>query len=136
MARFLYYPCYVSLEYALNLYGVIPDVPFSLTLVTTKPTRQFETPLGEFIYRKIKKEAFFGYDPETLMAEKEKALLDFLYLNGPHFSTDPKFWQELRLELDAIDFPKAFDYAKRFGKARLITLLKTVMEYAKLGEFS
>lgn len=134
VARFLYSPCYVSLEYALNLYGIIPDVPFSMTLVTTKATREFNTPLGEFVYRKIKKEAFFGYDPETLMAEREKALLDFLYLNSRHFFPDPHFWRELRLEnLATIDFDKAFNYAEKFGKTRLITLLKSVKEYAELG---
>jgi predicted transcriptional regulator of viral defense system len=33
VARRLYSPCYISLEYALNSYGLIPDVPFSVTLI-------------------------------------------------------------------------------------------------------
>ena len=31
IAKYLYFPSYISLEYALNIYGIIPDVPFSMT---------------------------------------------------------------------------------------------------------
>jgi len=135
VARRLYPPSYISLEYALNLYGLIPDVPFSITLVTPKVTRKFNTPYGQFVYRKIKKEAFFGYIPETFIAEKEKALLDYLYLNGRYFVPQTDFWRELRLQnLNGIDFSKAFEYAEKFGSRKLITLLRSVKEYASLNQ--
>lgn len=133
VARRLYSPCYISLEYALNLYGLTPDVPFSVTLITPKSTRKFNTPYGQFVYHKIKKETFFGYDPQTLMAEKEKALVDYLYLNGRRLIPQADFWRELRLQnLADIDFRKALDYAEKFGSAKLITLLRSVKEYASL----
>ena len=135
VAQRLYPPNYISLEYALNLYGLIPDVPFSITLVTPKVTRKFNTPYGQFVYRKIKKEAFFGYSPETFIAEKEKALLDYLYLNGRYFVPQIDFWRELRLQnLADIDFIKAFEYAEKFGSRKLITLLRSVKEYASLNQ--
>lgn len=135
VARRLYSPCYISLEYALNLYGLIPDVPFSLTLVTPKITRKFNTPYGQFVYYKIKKEAFFGYDPQTLIAEKEKALVDYLYLNGRRFVPQIDFWRELRLQnLNDIDFDKAFDYAEKFNSPKLTILLGSVKEYASLDQ--
>ena len=54
IAKALYSPCYFSLESALHHYGLIPDVVFASTLVTTKATRKFQTPAGHFIYHKIK----------------------------------------------------------------------------------
>lgn len=135
VARRLYEPSYISLEYALNLYGLIPDVPFSLTLVTPKATRSFNTPYGQFVYRKIKKEAFFGYDPNTLMAEPEKALVDYLYLNGSRFLPKSDFWRELRLQnLAEINFGKALVYVEMFGSNRLNILLRSVEDYASLSQ--
>lgn len=131
IARALYSPCYISLEYALSIYGFIPDVPFSVTLITPKSTRTFDTPYGRFEYRKIKQEAFFGFDPETLIARREKALLDYLYLNGRRFVPEAAFWRELRLQnLGDVDFTKANLFAQRFDSKKLIKLLESVREYA------
>jgi len=135
IARALYSPCYISLEYTLNVYGLIPDVPFSMTLVTPKATRIFDTPYGRFEYRKIKQEAFFGFDPETLIAEREKALLDYLYLNSKQLVPEPAYWRELRLDnLDDIDFGKAEHFAQRFGSKKLMKLLRGVKEYAGIDQ--
>lgn len=137
VARYLYQPSYVSLEYALNAYGLIPDVPFAMTLVTPKATRKFDTPYGQFVYRKIKQEAFFGFDPATLMAEKEKALVDWLYLNGRRFLPRVDFWREMRLQnLKEIDFDKAAFFAERFGSSQLNKLLRSAEEYASLDRSS
>lgn len=136
VARRLYSPCYISLEYVLNLYGLIPDVPFSITLVTPKITRKFNTPYGQFVYHKIKSQAFFGYDPKTFIAEKEKALLDYLYLNRQRLVPQTDFWRELRLQnLAEINFNRAFEYAKKFGSEKLIALLRSVRDYASLDQF-
>lgn len=134
IARYLYSPCYVSLESALNLYGIMPDIPFALTLVTPRTTRSFNTPLGRFIYHKIKQEAFTGFDPHTLVAQKEKALLDYLYLNQRNLVAAGDFWPELRLQdLDQLDFQRASSLAARFGSSTLITLLESVKHYAESG---
>jgi hypothetical protein len=131
IARYLYSPCYISLEYALNLYGLIPDVPFAMTMVTPKITRKFNTVFGQFIYRKIKKEAFFGFDEETLIAEKEKALVDYLYLNSSHLVPSINFWQELRLQnLDDFDFDRALYFAEKYNSLKLLSLLESVKNYA------
>jgi len=130
VARNLYSPCYVSLESALNIYGLIPDVPFSMTLVTPKTTRKFNTPYGQFVYRKLKKEVFFGFDPKTLIAEKEKALVDYLYLNGRRLLPRVDFWEELRIQnLSEVDFDKALNYAKKFNSLKLLKLVRSVKEW-------
>jgi len=131
VARYLYSPCYISLEYALNLYGLIPEVPFAMTMVTPKATRKFNTVFGQFVYRKIKKEAFMGFDDETLIAEKEKALVDFLYLNSSCLVPSVSFWQEIRLQnFDDFDFRKALYFAEMFNSLKLLNLLESVKNYA------
>ena len=131
IARCLYSPCYISLEYALNMYGLIPDVPFAMTMVTPKATRKFNTVFGQFIYRNIKKEVFFGFDEETLIAEKEKALVDYLYLNSSHLVPSVIFWKELRLQnLDDFDFDRALYFAEKYNYLKLLSLLESVKNYA------
>lgn len=88
ISNFLYEPSYVSLETALNLFGVIPDVPAEVTAVTTKRPRQYQTPVGTYSYSKLKIDLYFGYnlvadqasDFTYRLASPEKALLDYLYI--------------------------------------------------------
>lgn len=132
IARSLCEPCYFSLEYILSLDGIIPEMVFSYTLVTTKKTRRFSIDgEGDFIFHKIKKEAFTGFDPSTLEAEPEKALVDYFYLNSARLKADTKFWEESRLHGDGLDFSKIFKYAKLFNSKKLIMLLIDFQKYAK-----
>lgn len=85
VANKLYAPSYISLETALSNYSIIPEVSMAVTSVTTKPTRRFKNRYGLFIYRSVKEEFFTGYyvekhgDFNILIAEPEKALMDFIY---------------------------------------------------------
>lgn len=87
LAGKIYAPSYVSLEYALGHYGVIPEMVFSVTSMTTRVTKQFHNKVGHYYYHKIKSNAFGGYIPTSkdgisyYFATPEKALVDFLYLN-------------------------------------------------------
>lgn len=86
-ANRIYAPSYVSFESALSFYHLIPEGVFSITSATTLKTNQFTTPLGTFIYRHLKPKIFFGYrlieieGQRYRMAEPEKAILDYFYLN-------------------------------------------------------
>jgi len=88
IANKLYSPSYVSLETALSYYSIIPEVSMAVTSVTVKPTRRFKNKYGLFIYRTVKAEFFRGYYVERqgnfdiLIAEPEKALVDFLYFKS------------------------------------------------------
>ncbi len=133
LVQSLYYPCYFSLEYALNFYGIMTETVFQYTLVSTKATRHFETDVGTFTYQKIKKTAFTGFDSKTLMAEKEKALVDYFYLNSGKLEASNSFWKESRLEagVTKINFKKALAYAKFFNSKKLELLLNSFHSYAK-----
>lgn len=85
IANCLYAPSYVSLETALSHYSLIPEVAMAVTSVTVKSTRTFKNGHGLFTYRTVKCERFKGYQVEkiggyeVLIAEPEKALIDYLY---------------------------------------------------------
>jgi predicted transcriptional regulator of viral defense system len=85
IANKLYSPSYVSLETALSNYSIIPEVSMAVTSITTKPTRRFKNRHGLFNYHTVKPDAFTGYyverqnNSDILIAEPEKALVDFLY---------------------------------------------------------
>lgn len=88
IANQLYMPSYVSLEYALNFYDLIPERASEVTSVTTKKTIRFVNDLGTFTYQHIKSKAFRGFKMTKdemgltfFIAEPEKAVIDFLYLN-------------------------------------------------------
>ena len=136
LAKSLYSPCYFSLDFILSLAGIMAEAVFAYTLVTPKPTRCFETPYGNFYYHTIKKEAFTGYDPQTLMAEKEKALVDYFYLNSGKLKADNRFWEESRLEVveTEVNFKKVYQYAKLLHSTKLLFLLKHFEQYAKSHE--
>jgi len=78
-------PSYISLETALSHHGAIPEAAHLVTSVTPLITRQFEALGLAFTYQKLKKEAYYGYEPKevqgttVLIAPREKALADFLY---------------------------------------------------------
>ena len=87
LANKLYSPSYVSLESALNNYGLIPDVAASVTSVSPITSKKFSTPKGTFLYSKINKNLFFGFENKTdengnyyQIALPEKALLDYIYI--------------------------------------------------------
>lgn len=85
IANRLYEPSYVSLETALSIYSLIPDVAVQVTSVTTRPTRTFRNRYGSFFFRTCKRAAFTGYrlilyeGYKVWMGDPEKALVDFLY---------------------------------------------------------
>ena len=101
-------PSYISCQTALNYYGIIPDIPFAATSVTCKKTSTIKTKdYGLFVYYHIKPELFFGYRNISSgdlysykIAEPEKALFDFLYLQSFKKSFNPdSYLSEMRLDV-------------------------------------
>lgn len=84
LANLIYGPSYVSLDYALQHYGMIPERVEAVTSVTTGRSRRFSTPAGLFIFRQIPSTAFrigmtrVERNDKTafLIAMPEKALAD------------------------------------------------------------
>jgi len=96
IANKIYSPSYISLEMAFSYYNLIPEAVYGITSVTSNKTNNFKTDFGEFIYRRIKPELMFGYklikyeNHNFRIAEIEKAVLDYFYLNS-HLKTENDF---------------------------------------------
>ncbi|KKR87643.1 MAG: hypothetical protein UU32_C0004G0008 [Candidatus Woesebacteria bacterium GW2011_GWB1_41_10] len=123
IANKTYYPSYISLDSALAKYNIIPESVYSITSVTTKATREFNDSQTIYKYYKIKRGAYLGYqkENEALVAEKEKALVDYLY-----FASQGKRDLNDRVDLSSLDKNKIIYYAKFFGNKRLDNLIKKI----------
>jgi len=92
------HPAYVSLLSALHLHGMIEQIPRTVYAATTAHTRVQETPVGRFSFHRIDPRLFAGFDwyggrQDFLAAEREKALVDCLYLSsrkGKRFGRFPE----------------------------------------------
>ena len=84
LANILYAPSYVSFDYALSYYGLIPERVYEITSATMRMKKEFDTPLGRFTYKPIPLQAYalgvdWLYDDihgGKLIATSEKALCD------------------------------------------------------------
>ncbi|TSD07330.1 MAG: hypothetical protein Greene07144_927 [Parcubacteria group bacterium Greene0714_4] len=131
IANYLWKPSYISFETALSYHGIIPETVYAITSATTnKNVREINLENQIYEYHKIKKGLFFGYQPikirdkVVLIADKEKAFLDYLYLlslkNGQ---------LNERIDLSKIDKQKVGVYVAYFMRfirkdGALIRLLK------------
>ena len=87
IANEIYSPSYISFEIALSYYGLIPEAVYGITSAATRRTYRFKTFAGEFLYRSVKPEIFFGYNiidrdkKRFKIACPEKAILDYFYMH-------------------------------------------------------
>ena len=127
IANMLYYPSYLSLEYVLAKNGIIPENVYVYTSVSLKKTRFFENKLGNFSYKKIKKELFKGFYKKDFfenfkinIASTAKALFDFFYYR-PFYSYKDNI-EESRINWTALkddDLKEFFEYANLSGSTKM-----------------
>lgn len=110
VANQIFGPSYVSLEYALAFYGLIPEFVAEITSVTTKRPKMFETPIGRFSYVHLPVPLFAtGFTliqvtehESALIATKEKALADLFYVKKmkiyTHTELEALLFEDLRME--------------------------------------
>jgi len=128
IANLLYRPSYISFEYALAAHNLLPEMVYAVTSATPKPTRTFVVAEKPFSYLTIKKQAFTGYLPSRrngrtiLIAEPEKALVDYLYF----VSLSKKALND-RLTLTQLDRNKIHAYARLYRRDRLDRLIRELL---------
>lgn len=142
LANQIYGPSYISYEYALSFYGMIPERVEVLTSSTTGKSRKFHTPIGSFSYRY---QSLEKYQPgitlkqlddyhSILIATPEKAILDQVYISrGLSEKTDMKsfFEDDLRVEthsLKTLSLPHLTEIAEHFSSARVTRAIKYIKE--------
>ena len=135
----IYEPSYVSLESALNHYGIIPEAVLQITAVTTRKTNNFETDFGTFIYKSIKPDLFWGYkllEYENIgikIADPEKSILDYLYLNSEVSTKDDFDSLRFNREIlrDIFDINKIKKYLNIFSNEKLSQRTNSLIHYIK-----
>ena len=115
LAGSIYGPSYISFEYALSYYGLIPERVSTVTCATfnKKKKKQYCTDFGTFTYRDIPNDAY----PEELLlktegsysyqiATPEKAICDKLYTLSPlgnYSNLEDMLFNDLRIEEESLN---------------------------------
>jgi len=148
LANLIYGPSYISLEYALGYYGIIPERVEAVTSVTVGRSRKFSTPIGLFVYRMIPMAAFrTGVDQvETgdgrsfLIAVPEKALADKVRSDKVSIRTQKELqawlFDDLRIDLAAIQEmnpSRLEEYASRYRSRKILLLSKLTRRLGRYG---
>ncbi|NLL55192.1 MAG: hypothetical protein GX246_08595 [Clostridiales bacterium] len=144
LAGSIYGPSYISFEYALSYYGLIPEAVYTVTCATfeKKKKKKYETAFGTFTYRDVPSEAFpLGIslvqegDYFYRIAEPEKALCDQLYTMPPmpnRNALSRLLTEDLRIEeteLKKLDANKVCAYREAYRATnirKLCSLLRRI----------
>lgn len=112
LAGSIYGPSYISFEYALSFYGLIPERVTTITCASfdKKKKKQYNTDFGVFTYRDI---PVLVYPEEIILKEEnnysyqiatpEKALCDKLYTLAPlsnYSNLENMLFNDLRIDED------------------------------------
>ena len=144
VSTMLYSPSYVSFEFALSYYGLIPERVEEVTCATTKMNKLFETPIGRFSYKKIPLKAYslaidWIYDEKLggrFIATPEKALCDKIrYDKGIGTLTQRNMLLYLREDLRIdLDFKLDIQLIEEIAEAYKSRNLKTLAQVIKKGK--
>lgn len=141
LAAYIKSPSYLSFEYALSYYGLIPESVYVYTSATTGQRHSFyyKNDFGNYSYQDIPKSAF-GYDViyieergySYLIASKEKAICDYLAIREPLKNKKQLLsflFDSLRFDYDAFmecDFEKMMSLCDLYKKGNLKLFKKVI----------
>lgn len=123
---------YISLESALVEHGITMQGPSILTCVTPGYPQKFPAKSAVIMYRKISPDLYWGFEEKAtrynkyFIAEPEKALLDWIYLNRQEGLSTPL--DEINLQFLAP--AKLRSYALRFPRTVNQTVTDLLLEAA------
>lgn len=142
IANILHKPSYVSFEYALSYYGLIPERVYTITSSTTSKSAEYSTILGNFSYKKIPLKAYSlgidwkynNQDGGHFIATVEKALCDKIYIDkrAKNLKEDEilEYLQEdLRIDYDEllkIDSKLFWHISMAYGSKVLLNVAKVL----------
>jgi predicted transcriptional regulator of viral defense system len=113
LANIIRTPSYVSSWAALQYYNLATEAIHSITSVTPKVTRTYQTKAGNFTYQSIKADFFSDFNLEKgrfdfFIASPAKALFDLLYFKTSRFHSlrlenIKTLIEELRIDINEMD---------------------------------
>lgn len=123
-------PSYVSSWAALQYYNLTTESIHSITSVTPKVSRAYNTKVGNFSYQSIKKELFTDFflvkeKFDFFLASPAKALFDVLYFKtrqfrGIRLNDIEALVEELRIDIDEMDMGE---------RTKFYTMIKKYLHY-------
>lgn len=136
IANRVVHPSYLSTEWALQYYEMIPEYVPNPTSVTTAPGIQFSSGGTLFIYYHVQPSFFCGYTCKEyyknniFVALPEKALMDKIYLFIWQNRYSLEWLKELRLQnMDKFDCQKFLSYTEISQKPGLLKAAQSTVEY-------
>lgn len=146
LAGAIYGPSYLSFEYVLSYYGIIPEAVYSFTSATygKKKAKVYGNAFGRFLYHdvpadvypfdiKIKEENGYIYQ----IASPEKALCDKLYIMPPVSSQreiERMLFEDLRIDTEEfarLDLSEILSIGDRYHSNNLKYLMKYIRRNAE-----
>ena len=139
LANFIYGPSYISFDFALSYYGLIPERVETVTCATFNKNKKkvYDTPFGTLIYRDVPERVFPLYvniieeNGYTFhLATKEKALSDKLYTLNPVKNIEQMkmlLWFDLRIdeeELKKLDIDVIENLSEIYHSTNVLLLYK------------
>ncbi|MBI3442419.1 MAG: hypothetical protein HY007_01495 [Candidatus Sungbacteria bacterium] len=128
LANIVRTPSYVSSWAALQYYDLATEAIYSVTSITQKVTRDYQTKAGNFSYQSINKELFSDFSLikgkfDFFIASPSKALFDLLYFRTRQFrgfslENIKMLVEELRIDIDEMDKKeqeKFYSMIKKYG---------------------
>lgn len=141
LAGSIYGPSYISFEYALSFYGLIPERVTTITCATfdKKKKKQYDTSFGVFTYRDV---PVLVYPEEIILKEEnnysyqiatpEKALCDKLYTLAPlnnYSNLENMLFNDLRIdeeEFNKLDVLKIEKLSKLYHSTNIDLLARYI----------
>ncbi len=111
---------YVSLHSALNYHQIFDQYSDSTSLINLAISKKFNFQNNEIKFIKISKKYYFGFETVRIdgklvqVATKEKALLDYLYLEKDFYSASLVF-EKIKNHKNEINFIKLENFALKYG---------------------
>jgi len=145
IANTLLSPSYISFDYALYFYGLIPESVHDVTSATTKSSKTFKTKTGTYSFRQVKKELYpiglkieFTKNGNFIIASKEKALCDKVYYTKDIQITSKKMMLEfleydIRIDMEELEdcdiniFQKYYEISKSKKIQFLLQILHDIV---------
>lgn len=138
IANSVVHPSYLSLDWALQYYEMIPEYVPNPTSITTARGFQFVSQDRLFIYHHVQPSFFVGYtrvesnSHKINIAHPEKALLDkiYLFIQRNKFSLD--WLNELRLQnLDRFNINRFKSFLQKTNKKGLSEVVRMTIQYIR-----
>jgi len=138
LANILRYPSYVSGVFVLQNKGILTDVTFPITSITTKTTRKYYNKIGNFFYYSISPKLYIGYkrlvynDDPIYVATLAKALFDYLYIKYFKVKIEPEtLIEKERLNLDTFSKKDIAEFKKYCNLSKNKMLIELISKLFK-----